>query len=127
MKRIFPIITFLITLSLLGLIFFQYLWLRSARDIKVQQLEENIIKATGEAASRMVDENVPIPLKKKPFSFGQEKFLIDLKNLIDEKIKSEEKLFNTDKVEFQYISDELSIILEWFKKHLADRAFKIKK
>ena len=57
MKRIFPIITFLITLSLLGLIFFQYLWLRSARDIKVQQLEENIIKATGEAASRMVDEN----------------------------------------------------------------------
>ncbi len=77
MKRIFPIITFLITLSLLGLIFFQYLWLRSAREIKEQQLEENIIKATGEAASRMVDENVPIPLRKKPFSFGQEKFLMD--------------------------------------------------
>lgn len=58
----------------------------------------------------------------KEYLFEEEKFLIDLKYLIDEKIKSEEKLFNTDNVEFQNISAELSIILEWFKKHLADKS-----
>ncbi|MFZ1528232.1 MAG: HAMP domain-containing sensor histidine kinase [Ferruginibacter sp.] len=78
MKRIFPIITFLITLSLLGLIFFQYLWLQSARDIKEQQLWDRIVKSTGEAANRMVDENQSMPLRKNPFSFGKEKILMNL-------------------------------------------------
>jgi two-component system, OmpR family, phosphate regulon sensor histidine kinase PhoR len=45
MKRIFPIITILIFLSLLGLIFFQFLWIKSARDAKDKQVEENIIHA----------------------------------------------------------------------------------
>ena len=60
MKRIFPIITILILLSLLGLIFFQYLWIRSAREAKDKQVEENIVKATADVALILTQENTAI-------------------------------------------------------------------
>ncbi len=56
MKRIFPIISILILLSLLGLIFFQFLWLKSAKEVKEQQLIDNINKATNDAAEKLVQE-----------------------------------------------------------------------
>ncbi len=56
MKRIFPVITVLITISLLGLIFFQILWLISVKDFKQAQLKENLEKATGRAGLRLMDE-----------------------------------------------------------------------
>ena len=62
MKKIFPIITILIFLSLLGLIFFQFLWIKSARDAKDKQVEEHIIFAmrdAGEALSQ--DKNSIVP------------------------------------------------------------------
>ncbi|MBK8710829.1 MAG: sensor histidine kinase, partial [Niastella sp.] len=77
MKRIFPIITILITLSLLGLIFFQFLWLKSAKEIKEQQLKENIIKASGDAAIRMADENKMMVPKKKEFNFPADKLNLE--------------------------------------------------
>lgn len=58
----------------------------------------------------------------REYFYDEEQFLIDLKSLIDKKIKSEDKLFNTDSVELQNISDELSKILEWFKKHLVEKS-----
>jgi two-component system phosphate regulon sensor histidine kinase PhoR len=60
MKKIFPIITVLILLSLLGLIFFQFLWIKSARDAKDKQVEENIIRAMGDAAMLLTQENTAI-------------------------------------------------------------------
>ncbi len=57
MKKIFPIITILIFLSLLGLIFFQFLWLKSAKEIKEQQLIDNINRATHDAADRMMQDS----------------------------------------------------------------------
>ncbi len=77
MKKIFPIITILITLSLLGLIFFQFLWLKSAKEIKEQQLKENIIKASGDAAIRMADENKMMVPKKKEFNFPADKLNLE--------------------------------------------------
>lgn len=65
MKRIFPIITILITLSLIGLIFFQYLWISSAKQIQEEQLKENIIRAGGEAADKLMEDNNFLPLQKK--------------------------------------------------------------
>jgi two-component system phosphate regulon sensor histidine kinase PhoR len=60
MKKVFPIISILILLSLLGLIFFQFLWLRSAKKIKEQQLIDNINRATNEAAEKlMLDKRFP--------------------------------------------------------------------
>ena len=59
MKKIFPIITILTTLSLIGLIFFQVKWIKSAKDIKEQQLSENISRATGEAGEKlMIERNI---------------------------------------------------------------------
>lgn len=61
MKRIFPVITILILLSLLGLIFFQFLWLKSAKEVKEQQLIDNINRATNEAAEKLMqDKRFPV-------------------------------------------------------------------
>ncbi len=66
MKKIFPIITILISLSLLGLIFFQFLWIKSARNAKDKQVEENIISAMREAGETLSeDNNSIIPFGKK--------------------------------------------------------------
>src|SRR5215212_3495068 len=66
MKKIFPIITILILLSLLGLIFFQILWIQSARDAKDKQVEENIRQAVAYAASMLIQEkNSILPTPKK--------------------------------------------------------------
>jgi two-component system, OmpR family, phosphate regulon sensor histidine kinase PhoR len=66
MKKIFPIITGLVFLSLLGLIFFQFLWIKSARDAREQQLEENIAGALPLAAEElMTDKGLLGPQGKK--------------------------------------------------------------
>jgi two-component system, OmpR family, phosphate regulon sensor histidine kinase PhoR len=65
MKRIFPVITILITISLLGLIFFQFLWLKSVKEYKETQLRDNVIKAAGEAGMRLIEEKPFILYPKK--------------------------------------------------------------
>ncbi len=66
MKRIFPIITILILLSLLGLIFFQILWIDSARDAKDKQVEENIAHAMDEAGMILTqDKGSIIPMGQR--------------------------------------------------------------
>lgn len=65
MKKVFPIISILILLSLLGLIFFQYLWLKSAREVKEQQLMDHINMATGEAAQKLMQEKPILPFPRK--------------------------------------------------------------
>jgi two-component system, OmpR family, phosphate regulon sensor histidine kinase PhoR len=80
MKRIFPIITLLTFLSLLGLIFFQFLWIKSARDAKDKQVEENITRAISESADILTsDKGSMIPIGKKT-----------------------DILFPSDKLQFQY-------------------------
>ncbi len=66
MKRVFPIITILILLSLLGLIFFQFLWLKSAKEVKEQQLIDNINRATNEAAEKLMQDKRFPTLNKNP-------------------------------------------------------------
>lgn len=66
MKRIFPIITILILLSLLGLIFFQFLWIKSARDTKDKQVEDNFVRAVDYAGTLLAQEkNSLVTLPKK--------------------------------------------------------------
>lgn len=79
MKRAFPLITLFILLSLLGLIFFQYLWLQSAKEVKKKELSSNLIRAVGEAAQYLVEDNTIIPLpKKSELLFPTEKLPRDL-------------------------------------------------
>ena len=66
MKRVFPIITILILLSLFGLIFFQILWIDSARASKNKQVRENIVQAVGYAGILLTQEKnslMPTPRK----------------------------------------------------------------
>jgi len=56
----------LIFLSVLSLIFFQILWIQSARDTKDKQVEENIVQAVYYAASILTqDRNSLMPMTKK--------------------------------------------------------------
>ena len=74
MKKIFPIITILISLSLLGLIFFQIKWIESARNFKEQQLSENISRATADAAEKlMVEKNIIPSTRRNDLLFPAEK------------------------------------------------------
>ena len=56
MKRIFPVIIILISLSLLGLIYFQAIWLSTAVATKQKQLRENIFVASTEAAESLMQD-----------------------------------------------------------------------
>ncbi len=96
MKRIFPIITILILFSLLGLIFFQYMWIKSAKDIKDKQVEDNIVHAQYYAATILTQErNSLMPLTRKS----------DL-------------LFPGDKLQMQYFRP--SVIKRFSKDEIAD-------
>jgi two-component system, OmpR family, phosphate regulon sensor histidine kinase PhoR len=67
MKKILPVITILISLSLLGLIFFQFLWIKSAKDTKDKQVEENIWRAMDVVGEKLLDDNnliIPFAPKK---------------------------------------------------------------
>jgi two-component system phosphate regulon sensor histidine kinase PhoR len=79
MKRIFPVIAILITLSLLGLIYFQVLWLKTAKETKEKQLRENIFLASTEAAEKLMED------KSGFISLGKKKDLF----LTNEKMKLE--------------------------------------
>lgn len=66
MKRLFPIISILIFLSLLGIIFFQVLWILQASQTKQQQFEKTILQIESTAANDLVQErNNLSPLNRK--------------------------------------------------------------
>lgn len=56
MKKIFPIITILIFISLLGIIFFQIVWIKQALQDKEQQFEKGVSMVTVTAANDLADE-----------------------------------------------------------------------
>lgn len=56
MKKIFPIITVLIFVSLLGIIFFQIVWIKQALQDKEQQLEKSMAMVTATAATDLAEE-----------------------------------------------------------------------
>ncbi len=56
MKRIFPIITILVFISVLGVIFSQILWIKQSVEDKEQQFEESIKMVTVTAGNDLVEE-----------------------------------------------------------------------
>jgi two-component system, OmpR family, phosphate regulon sensor histidine kinase PhoR len=66
MKKTFPIITVLITVSLLGLIFFQILWIHGVKADREQRLRNNVIQASGNAAYRLTEEKKINLFNQKP-------------------------------------------------------------
>ena len=60
MKKIFPLITILVFASLLGIIFFQYVWIKQALQDKELQFEETVKMVTIQAAKELVNERAKI-------------------------------------------------------------------
>ncbi|HZW70578.1 MAG TPA: hypothetical protein VFF57_06860, partial [Hanamia sp.] len=60
MKKIFPIITVLVFVSLLGIIFFQVVWIKQALQDKELQFEEAIKMVTVQSARDLEDENAKL-------------------------------------------------------------------
>lgn len=56
MKKIFPIISVLVFLSLIGLIFFQYLWIKQMHADKQHQFEEYLKIVTATAGNELVEQ-----------------------------------------------------------------------
>ncbi|MEJ7588784.1 MAG: HAMP domain-containing sensor histidine kinase, partial [Ferruginibacter sp.] len=80
MKRIFPIITLLILLSLLGIIFFQYLWIKGSLESEEQKFYEHVSVATAQAASDLMEEKgnlMPMRRKNEPL-FPSEKLQLEI-------------------------------------------------
>jgi two-component system, OmpR family, phosphate regulon sensor histidine kinase PhoR len=80
MKKTFPIITILITISLLGLILFQVLWINSVKMGQEQKLKDNVITAAGNAGIRLMEEkNVSIFQKKSDMLIQSDRFPLDFR------------------------------------------------
>jgi two-component system phosphate regulon sensor histidine kinase PhoR len=80
MKKTFPIITILITISLLGLIFFQVLWINSVKIAQEQKLKENVTRATGSAGFRLMEEKtISIFQKKNDLLISPDRFPLDFR------------------------------------------------
>jgi two-component system, OmpR family, phosphate regulon sensor histidine kinase PhoR len=94
MKKTLPLITVLITLSLLGIIFFQILWLDSAKEARNKQLDEDIAKSINEVAITLMEE--------KPSILGLN--------------KKNDLLFPSDKLQFQYLKP--SVIQRFTKEEI---------
>jgi two-component system, OmpR family, phosphate regulon sensor histidine kinase PhoR len=114
MKKTLPIITVLITLSLLGIIFFQYLWLDSAREAKEIQLSETILKAVSEASYNLMDEKTSILNlnKKSDLFFPSDKIQLQVlkpsvmqrftKDEIYEVIRKAFNKYGLEKISFEF-------------------------
>ena len=79
MKKIFPVITILIFLSLLGLIFFQFLWIKGALESQEQKFNEHLILATYQVSEDLVQEkgNLMPLIKKNPSIFPSERLQME--------------------------------------------------
>lgn len=83
MKKIFPIIIVLISLSLIGTIYIQYNWLRTMLVNKHDELKFNVIKTLDEVSKELIEQKGSLPSLKnyrtKPgFSLPSEQFQLEL-------------------------------------------------
>ena len=95
MKKTFPIITILITISLLGLIFFQVLWLDSVKKYREQRLKDNVTKATALSASRLTNEKIAFGYpKKNDLILTPDRFQLDFRKHSVMQRFSKEEIYN---------------------------------
>lgn len=74
MKKIFPRIAVFISLSLIGLIYFQYTWLSTSLKTKEKQLKESIFISTTEAAEALMESKSSLmPIQKKRLEAKEDK------------------------------------------------------
>jgi two-component system phosphate regulon sensor histidine kinase PhoR len=105
MKRTLPVIIALMSLSLLGLIFFQFIWLKTAKQTKQQQLTDNIYITAVESSESLMD----IVMQRQQLEIGQGG------SLEDERVKAH--LFNSSVMQTLKPDQISSIIRKTMDKH----------
>lgn len=144
MKKIFPVITVLILLSLFGIIFFQILWIDGSLKVEEQKFNEHINLATSQASTDLMEEKgnlVPLP-KKNQLLFPSDKLqaeffspAISQRYSVDEIRQIIRRAFdkqNLQKVPFEFsiLSNSLigqELMSENFERLQADTVDNIKK
>jgi two-component system phosphate regulon sensor histidine kinase PhoR len=77
MKKIFPIITVLILLSLLGIIFFQILWIKGSLLTQEQKFNEHVDMATYSASQDLSEDNNTMMALKNNMGFSDNKLQLE--------------------------------------------------
>lgn len=83
MKKVFPVIIVLITLSLIGTIYVQYSWLRTMLFEKEEELKWKVELSARETAKELLEQKTSVPslksLRSKPgFNWPAEQFQLEL-------------------------------------------------
>ena len=124
MKKIFPIITVLIFLSLLGLIFFQILWIKGALETQEQKFSEHLITATYHVSEDLIQEkgNLMPMIKRNPNLFPSDRLQLEFfaptisqkfsKDEIKQIIRKEFDKQNMQTVPFEFSISSTSIMGE---------------
>lgn len=122
MKKNFPVITVLILLSLLGIIFFQILWIKGSLKSEAQKFKEHVTMATYQASvDLMIEKGNLMPLTKKGgFIFPSERLQREIyKPSITQRYSRDEirdiihKAFtkqNLEKIPFEFAISSTSLI-----------------
>ncbi len=119
MKKIFPLITLLVFASLLGIIFFQYVWIKQALQDKELQFEETVKMVTIQAAKELVNERAKIspfdnrknadllfPLNVFPATIAHNFSRHEIRTLIDKEFEKN----NIKKLDFEFAITTTSMI-----------------
>ena len=114
MRKIFPIITILILFSLLGIIFFQILWIKGALESEEKKFSEHISMATYQASEDlMVHKGNLFPTERFQIDFFKpsvaQRFSVDeIRSIIRKAFDKQ----NLHKVPFEFAISTNSIIGE---------------
>lgn len=102
MKRTFPWITILISISLVGLIFFQFLWLKSAKEFREKRVSENISTALSVAANILTSHH-DSALAVNPAELGSkgERLILNINNNSVHARYSEEQVADVIRLAFE--------------------------
>ncbi|HEU5365099.1 MAG TPA: HAMP domain-containing sensor histidine kinase [Hanamia sp.] len=119
MKKIFPLITLLVFASLLGIIFFQYVWIKQALQDKELQFEETVKMVTIQAAKELVNERAKIspfdnrknadllfPLNVFPTTIAHNFSRHEIRSLINKEFEKN----NIKKLDFEFAITTTSMI-----------------
>ncbi len=121
MKRIFPVITTLIFISLLGIIFFQVVWINQALEDKKQQFENTMSMVTVSAANSLADErgnlspfdnrksaDILFPLNAFPATIAHRYTRDEIRNRINRELER----YNIKNVDFEFAVSTTSMIAD---------------
>jgi two-component system phosphate regulon sensor histidine kinase PhoR len=119
MKKIFPIITVLVFISLMGIIFFQIVWIKQALQDKEFQFEETIKMVTIQAANDLVNQRAKIspfdsrknadllfPLNVFPTTIAHNFTRHEIRSLINKEFEKN----NIEKLDFEFAITTTSMI-----------------